>query len=87
MIPAHDLLAQPLSSWVGGRPGRQVLITLATAVTSNSWLADPTGRYLPSEVADRFRDTTGRAYAAAITLRQLLDHTSGLPNFFSQPRS
>jgi D-alanyl-D-alanine carboxypeptidase len=48
-------------------------------------LDDPTGQYLPGEVVDRFRDSTGRAYAAAVTLRQLLDHTSGLPNFFSQP--
>jgi D-alanyl-D-alanine carboxypeptidase len=48
-------------------------------------LEDPTGRYLPSDVVDRFRDSTGRAYAASITLRQLLDHTSGLPNFFAQP--
>src|SRR5512132_944665 len=48
-------------------------------------LEDPTGRYLSSDVVDRFRDRTGRAYGAAITLRQLLDHTSGLPNFFSQP--
>jgi hypothetical protein len=38
MIPAGELWAQPLSSWVGGRPGRQVLTTLATAVTSNSCL-------------------------------------------------
>jgi CubicO group peptidase (beta-lactamase class C family) len=44
-------------------------------------LEDPTGRYLPSDVVDRFRDSQGRAYGAAITLRQLLDHTSGLPNF------
>jgi D-alanyl-D-alanine carboxypeptidase len=48
-------------------------------------LDDPTGRHLPSDVVDRFHDSQGRAYAAAITLRQLLDHTSGLPNFFSQP--
>jgi D-alanyl-D-alanine carboxypeptidase len=48
-------------------------------------LEDPTGQYLPSQVVDRFRDHTGGPYAAAITLRQLLDHTSGLPNFFSQP--
>jgi D-alanyl-D-alanine carboxypeptidase len=48
-------------------------------------LDDPAGRYLPSEVVDRFHDSTGRPYAAAITLRQLLDHTSGLPNFFSLP--
>jgi D-alanyl-D-alanine carboxypeptidase len=48
-------------------------------------LEDPTGRYLPSDVVDRFHDSTGRAYGAAVTLRQLLDHTSGLPNFFTQP--
>jgi D-alanyl-D-alanine carboxypeptidase len=48
-------------------------------------LDDPTGRYLPSEVVDRFQDRTGRPYGATLTLRQLLDHTSGLPNFFAQP--
>jgi D-alanyl-D-alanine carboxypeptidase len=48
-------------------------------------LEDPTGRYLPSDLLDRFRDRQGRPYGAAVTLRQLLDHTSGLPNFFSQP--
>jgi D-alanyl-D-alanine carboxypeptidase len=48
-------------------------------------LDDPAGRYLPRDVVDRFHDSTGRAYAAAVTLRQFLDHTSGLPNFFSQP--
>ena len=48
-------------------------------------LDDPTGRHLPSDLVDRFRDSHGRAYGATITLRQLLDHTSGLPNFFSQP--
>ena len=48
-------------------------------------LDDPTGRHLPGDVVDQFRDSGGRAYAAAITLRQLLDHTSGLPNYFLQP--
>jgi CubicO group peptidase (beta-lactamase class C family) len=48
-------------------------------------LDDPTGHHLPSDIVDRFRDSKGRAYGAAITLRQLLDHTSGFPNFFSQP--
>ena len=39
MIPADDLVAQALSSWVGGArvgTGSPVLTTLATAVTSNS---------------------------------------------------
>jgi D-alanyl-D-alanine carboxypeptidase len=48
-------------------------------------LDDPTDRHLPADIVDRFRGSQGQAYAAAITLRQLLDHTSGLPNFFSQP--
>jgi D-alanyl-D-alanine carboxypeptidase len=58
---------------------------LALADQGRCRLEDPTGRCLPGDVVDRFRDRTGRAYGAAITLRQLLDHTSGLPNFFSQP--
>jgi D-alanyl-D-alanine carboxypeptidase len=59
------------------------LLTLADQ--GHCRLDDPTGRYLPRDLVDRFHDSTGRAYGAAITLRQLLDHTSGLPNFFSQP--
>jgi D-alanyl-D-alanine carboxypeptidase len=59
---------------------------LALADQGRCRLDDPTGQYLPGEVVDRFHDRTGRAYAAAVTLRQLLDHTSGLPNFFSQPK-
>jgi D-alanyl-D-alanine carboxypeptidase len=58
---------------------------LALADQGRCQLEDPTGRYLPSDLLDRFHDSTGRPYAAAITLRRLLDHTSGLPNFFSQP--
>jgi D-alanyl-D-alanine carboxypeptidase len=58
---------------------------LALADQGRCRLEDPTGRYLPSDLVDRFHDNTGRPYAAAITLRRLLDHTSGLPNFFSQP--
>jgi D-alanyl-D-alanine carboxypeptidase len=48
-------------------------------------LDDPTGRHLPGDLIDRFHDSEGHAYGAAITLRQLLDHTSGLPNYFTQP--
>src|SRR6266498_1927165 len=58
---------------------------LALADRGRCRLDDPTGRYLPRDLVDRFHDSQGRAYGAAITLRQLLDHTSGLPNFFSQP--
>jgi D-alanyl-D-alanine carboxypeptidase len=48
-------------------------------------LEDPTGRHLPADVIDRFRNSEGCAYAASLTLRQLLDHTSGLPNYFLEP--
>src|SRR5829696_5813407 len=46
---------------------------LALADQGRCRLEDPTGRCLPGDVVDRFRDRTGRAYGAAITLRQLLD--------------
>jgi D-alanyl-D-alanine carboxypeptidase len=58
---------------------------LALADQGRCRLDDPTGRHLPGDVVDRFRDSQGRPYGGAVTLRQLLDHTSGLPNFFSQP--
>jgi len=48
-------------------------------------LDDPTGDYLPGDIVDRFRDDEGRAYVGAVTLRQLVDHTSGLPNYFLEP--
>jgi D-alanyl-D-alanine carboxypeptidase len=48
-------------------------------------LDDETCHYLPGTVLDGFRDRQGRPYAAGLTLRQLLDHTSGLPNYFTEP--
>src|SRR6266540_2581369 len=69
-----------LEGWTGAATAHLVL-----ADQGHCRLDDPTGRYLPSDLVDRFCDSTGRPYGAAITLRQLLDHTSGLPNFFSQP--
>jgi D-alanyl-D-alanine carboxypeptidase len=48
-------------------------------------LDDPVGVHLPTDVVDRFHDSAGRAYGATVTLRQLLDHTSGLPNYFLHP--
>jgi D-alanyl-D-alanine carboxypeptidase len=52
-------------------------------------LDDPTGHCFPGDVVDRFHDSDGRGYGAAITLGQLLDRTSGLPNYFdaSSPAS
>jgi D-alanyl-D-alanine carboxypeptidase len=48
-------------------------------------LDDQTGQYLSGSVLDGFRDGQSRPYAAGLTLRQLLDHTSGLPNYFTDP--
>jgi D-alanyl-D-alanine carboxypeptidase len=44
-------------------------VLLALAEQGRCQLEDPTGRYLPSDLLDRFRDSTGRAYGAGITLR------------------
>jgi D-alanyl-D-alanine carboxypeptidase len=48
-------------------------------------LDDATGRYLSGDILERFRDSEGQSYAVNLTLRQLLDHTSGLPNYFLEP--
>ena len=48
-------------------------------------LDDLAGAYLGDDVLGRFHDSEGDGYAAGLTLRQLLDHTSGLPNYFLQP--
>jgi D-alanyl-D-alanine carboxypeptidase len=48
-------------------------------------LDDATGRFLSGDIVEGFLDSEGRAYAANLTLRQLLDHTSGLPNYFLEP--
>jgi D-alanyl-D-alanine carboxypeptidase len=45
---------------------------------------DRTRDHPPGDVVDRFSDSAGRAYGGALTLRQLIDHTSGLPNYFLQ---
>src|SRR3954468_149421 len=58
---------------------------LALADQGRCNLDDPTAHYLPAEFLDGFRDSAGHPYVAGITLRQLLDHTSGLPNYFMHP--
>ena len=48
-------------------------------------LDDTIGRHLPRAVVERVHRFQGRSYGHLITLRQLLDHTSGLPDFFLLP--
>jgi D-alanyl-D-alanine carboxypeptidase len=66
------------------------VVTAAAALTlvdrGHLHLDEPIARYLPATTVDRVHVLDGRSYGAAITVRQLLDHTSGLPNFFSHPR-
>src|SRR4029453_1660274 len=66
-----------------GGLGADVAFRIARVTKMVPRTAGPPGPYPPSHIVDRFHASTGRPYAAAITLRQLLDHTSGLPNFFS----
>ncbi len=58
------------------------MITAATVlslVDEGAWsLDDPLGRHLRDDLVER-------AGAASISLRRLLDHTSGLPDFFTHP--
>src|SRR5690606_17215576 len=40
------------------------------------------GAYLPESTTQGLHDLDGRAYGAALTLRQLLGHTAGVADFF-----
>jgi len=40
------------------------------------------GAYLPATITDGLHEIDGRAYGPEITLRHLLSHTSGVPDFF-----
>lgn len=84
----------------GGRPLRpedsfraasvSKAVTAATAVrlaAQGRWsLDDPVTSYLPPEVVDALRGLEGLASVDALTLRRLLGHTSGLPDYFFDPR-
>jgi D-alanyl-D-alanine carboxypeptidase len=48
-------------------------------------LEDSIARYLPAHLVARVHVLEGRPHGAEITLRRLLDHTSGLGNFFGEP--
>ncbi len=44
---------------------------------------DPIGRYLSPDIMEGLHVMDGRDYSAGITIRHLLSHTSGLPDFYS----
>jgi CubicO group peptidase (beta-lactamase class C family) len=50
-------------------------------------LEDNLSRYLESQLLENLMIIKGVDYAHAITIRQLLAHTSGLPDYFQQKRS
>jgi D-alanyl-D-alanine carboxypeptidase len=66
-------------------------VVTATALLSlsdrgNCRLDESIARYLPARTVDRVHVLDGRSHGADITVRQLLDHTSGLRNFFGGRR-
>jgi D-alanyl-D-alanine carboxypeptidase len=86
----HPDDADPLSVDAAFRIASVTKMMTATALLAlvdqgRCRLDDPTGHHLAGDVTDRFRKSEGCTYAAALTLRQLLDHTSGLPNYFLRP--
>jgi D-alanyl-D-alanine carboxypeptidase len=83
----------------GGRPATERssfrIASVSKVATATSLLAlcdrrqcrleDRLADHLPADVVDRVHVLEGRSYGPTITLRQLLDHTSGLANFFAHP--
>jgi CubicO group peptidase (beta-lactamase class C family) len=50
-------------------------------------LDDPAGNYLDKQVMDGLLVIKGVDYSGQITIRQLLAHTSGLPDYFQQKKA
>lgn len=45
-------------------------------------LNDPVGKYLPSDILNGLHRMNGAEYSGYITIRHLLSHTSGIPDYF-----
>jgi D-alanyl-D-alanine carboxypeptidase len=65
-------------------------VTASTAVrlaAESRWsLDDPITSFLPPHLAELLRGLAGLETVEALTLRRLLSHTSGLPDYFFDPR-
>ena len=46
-------------------------------------LDDPMAKYLPRELINGIQVYNGKDYSAGITIRELLSHTSGIPDYYS----
>jgi len=46
-------------------------------------LDDPMAKYLPGELINGIHVYKGKDYSAGITIRELLSHTSGIPDYYS----
>jgi D-alanyl-D-alanine carboxypeptidase len=49
----------------------------------NLWLDDPVAKYLPSELISGIHVYKGKDYSEEITVRELLSHTSGIADYYS----
>ena len=50
-------------------------------------LDDPMAKYLPGELINGIHVYKGKDYSAGITIRELLSHTSGIPDYYSDKAS
>lgn len=61
-------------------------ITLRLREQGRLSLDDPISRYIDGQVLDKLLIFKGLDYSSQITIRQLLAHTSGLPDYFQQKK-
>ncbi|NUQ82104.1 MAG: beta-lactamase family protein [Bacteroidetes bacterium] len=50
-------------------------------------LEDPVTKYLPADVTSRLHVIDGIDYSSSVTIRHLLSHTSGLPDYFEDEQA
>ena len=59
------------------------LATVCDSLGGSLSLDDPMAKYLPSELINGIHVYDGKDYSAEITVRELLSHTSGIANYYS----
>jgi D-alanyl-D-alanine carboxypeptidase len=85
--PERNVAMLPDDQFRSASVGKMVCATVAMRLVEQGQIAldDRIGRYLPGELVRGLHVIHAHDYSDTITVRHLLNHTSGLPHYFRDP--